>query len=76
MEASLFDRLTERQRSCLRLVGALANSKEIARELGISRHTVDEHIRVAMATLGLSSRYEAARALAAHEGRRTPSTIE
>lgn len=67
MDVSAFDRLTERQRTCLRLVGTLANSKEIAIQLGISRHTVDEHIREAMTTLGLTSRQAAARALAAYE---------
>ncbi len=61
-------RLTESQRACLRRVLMHMSSKDIARELGISPHTVDQRLRVAMQTLGATSRVEAARMLAAHEG--------
>ncbi|MFN3592504.1 MAG: response regulator transcription factor [Thermaurantiacus sp.] len=44
-------------------------SKEIARELGISPHTVDGHLRGALQRLGLQSRIEAALLLAAVEDR-------
>ncbi|MEP9357431.1 helix-turn-helix transcriptional regulator [Sphingomonas sp. KR3-1] len=75
MDSSAFDRLTERQKECLRLVAAPANSKRIARELGISSHTVDEHIRGALATLAVSDRMEAARAFLAYEGGRPPQML-
>ena len=67
-----FKRLTARQRQCLRLVAAPATSKQIARELGISSHTVDEHIREALATLGVPDRQEAARLFLAFEGGQRP----
>jgi DNA-binding CsgD family transcriptional regulator len=75
VEPSAFNRLTGRQKQCLRLVASPATSKQIARELGISSHTVDEHVREAMATLGAADRMEAARLLLAHEGGRTPQTL-
>lgn len=67
VDPTAFNRLTARQQQCLRLVAAPATSKQIARELGISSHTVDQHIREALATLGLSDRMEAARRFVAHE---------
>jgi DNA-binding CsgD family transcriptional regulator len=59
--------LTPGQKACLRLVMQHLSSKEIARELGISPHTVDMRIKRANAALGVSTRFEAARALAACE---------
>lgn len=53
-------RLTAGQRACLDLVDDHATSKEIARELGISRHTVDARLRGAIQVLGVTSRREAA----------------
>lgn len=61
------DRLTERQKDCLRLVGQGYTSKEIGRRLGISPATVDNHIRPALETLGVEGRAEAARLLLAAE---------
>lgn len=64
-------RLTAGQRACLDLVDDHATSKEIARQLGISRHTVDARLRQAIQILGVSSRREAAiiwRAAANAEG--------
>jgi DNA-binding CsgD family transcriptional regulator len=61
------EQLTERQRDCLRLVLSGHNSKGIARLLGISPLTVDQHIKAAIRILRVSSRGEAARMLAAHE---------
>ncbi len=57
-------KLTDGQRDCLRLVLAHNSSKEIARQLGVSPHTVDQRLRVATRTLGVGSRFEAARLLA------------
>ena len=62
------DRLNEGQRDCLRLVLAHLTSKEIARELGVSPHTVDQRLRTAMRILDAQSRFEAARVFAAFDG--------
>jgi len=63
-----FEKLTEGQRECLRLVLAHKSSKEIARLLGKSRFTIDKRIERALQTLGVESRTEAALLLARHEG--------
>ena len=68
MDADRIARLSEGQRECLRMVLRPMSSKEIARALGISRHTVDQRLRLAMRTLDVANRIEAARALATHEG--------
>lgn len=57
-------RLSEAQLAVLRLVGQHMNSKEIAAELGISPHTVDQRIRTAIRLLGVARRQEAARMVA------------
>ncbi|MEN2787071.1 sigma factor-like helix-turn-helix DNA-binding protein [Sphingomonas qilianensis] len=67
MTDAQFDRVTELQRECLRLVLTRHNSKEIAQVLGISPVTVDKRIGRAVSTLGVATRFEAARLLAAHE---------
>jgi DNA-binding CsgD family transcriptional regulator len=56
--------LTQGQLDCLRLVAQHLSSKEIAAELGISPHTVDQRIRHALQTLGVSRRSQAARIVA------------
>jgi len=58
--AARVSRLTPGQRACLELVDDHATSKEIARQLGISRPTVDARLRQAIQILGVSSRREAA----------------
>lgn len=68
-----FDRVTEPQRDCLRLVLTRRNSKEIALALGISPHTVDKRLERAIATLGATSRFDAARILAEHEAQPVPA---
>jgi DNA-binding CsgD family transcriptional regulator len=60
--------LTDGQRDCLRLVYQHMTSKDIARVLGVSPHTVDMRLRTAMRTLDVQSRIEAARALIFAEG--------
>lgn len=65
-EAGL-SRLSEGQRACLRMVFQHMSSKDIARELKISPHTVDQRIRIAMGHLGASSRVDAAKLLTLHE---------
>lgn len=49
-------RLSSRQASCIALVAKGFSSKEIARELGISPSTVDNHISAAMHAVGLANR--------------------
>lgn len=55
------------QRECLRLVFMHMSSKDIARALNISSHTVDQRLKIACRHLGVSTRIEAARMFAAFE---------
>jgi DNA-binding CsgD family transcriptional regulator len=55
--------LTTAQISCLELVAENLTSKEIAAELGISRHTVDQRVRGALRKLGVENRRQAVRLL-------------
>ena len=55
--------LTHRQRQCVQL-SVMMTDKEIARELGLSPHTVSLHIRAAMKKLGVGNRKAAQRAIA------------
>ena len=61
-------KLTDGQLDCLRLVGEHFSSKEIAAELGISPHTVDQRIRQSLQTLGVARRSQAARLVAQAPG--------
>ncbi len=61
-------RLSSGQLVCLRLVDQHLSSKEIAAELSISSHTVDQRIRGALHILGVERRSQAARMVAAHGG--------
>src|SRR3954470_5440378 len=67
MDADPIAKLSEGQRDCLRMVLMPMSSKEIARALNISRHTVDQRLRLAMGILGASNRIEAARIFAQAE---------
>jgi DNA-binding CsgD family transcriptional regulator len=64
-------RLTEKQKECLRLVALNFSTKEIARQIGRSDHTVDQRIREALRILEVGDRRTAARILADEEGRGT-----
>lgn len=55
--------LTDAERDCLRLVFQHMTSKDIARQLGVSPHTVDMRLRQAIRKLEVTNRIEAARAL-------------
>jgi DNA-binding CsgD family transcriptional regulator len=68
MMAARVARLTPGQLDCLRLVDGHLNSKEIAVELDISPHTVDQRIRQALGILGVERRTQAARIVARHAG--------
>src|SRR5881398_3467887 len=61
-------RLSSGQLDCLLLVDQLLSSKEIAAELNISPHTVDQRIRQALAILGVERRAQAARIVARYKG--------
>src|SRR6476646_643325 len=61
-------RLTPAQLDCLRLVDQHLSSKEIAAELKISPHTVDQRIRQALGILGVERRSQAARIVAQVRG--------
>lgn len=67
--------LTDGQRDCLRLVYQHMTSKDIARVLNVSPHTVDMRLRTAMKTLGVPSRIEAARLLVIDEGSGDPGAL-
>jgi DNA-binding CsgD family transcriptional regulator len=62
------ERLTAGQLDCLKLVDQHLSSKEIAAELGISSHTVDQRIRQALHILGVERRSQAARLVSRHSG--------
>jgi DNA-binding CsgD family transcriptional regulator len=62
------ERLTTSQKACLRLVLLQMSSKDIAKRLGTSPHTVDNHIKTAIQRLGVATRAEASLQLAAFEG--------
>ncbi len=57
-------RLTRRQREVAELAATGATIEEIARHLGISPHTVRQHLRDAYRLLDVGNRVELARALA------------
>lgn len=65
--SDLVAQLTDGQRDCLRLVYRHMTSKDIARALDISPHTVDMRLRTAMKTLAVASRIDAARLLVESE---------
>ena len=64
MAAERVARLSAGQLDCLRLVDQHLSSKEIAVELGISPHTVDQRIRGALQILQVERRTQAARIVA------------
>src|ERR1700710_1578281 len=59
--------LTPRERECLRLVDQHLSSKQIARQLGMSKTSVDTYCNRARRKLGVGDRYAAARLLAARD---------
>jgi DNA-binding CsgD family transcriptional regulator len=61
-------KLSSGQLACLQLVDQHLSSKEIAQELGISPHTVDQRMRGALHILGVDRRSQAARMVAQAAG--------
>lgn len=72
MSSERFAALSRRERECLRLVAQALSSKEIAARIGLSPHTVDDHLRSAKRTLEAPDRRAAARMLVEYEARSTP----
>jgi DNA-binding CsgD family transcriptional regulator len=68
MKIEAINDLSERQKQCLRHLYQNLSVKEIALELGLSPHTVNEHLRQARRTLGVSRSMQAARLLVRAEG--------
>jgi len=66
--------LTEREKETLRLLLAGHDAKSIARELGLSVHTVNERLRDSRRKLGVASSREAARLLA-QSGQPAPKSL-
>ncbi|MDP3661169.1 helix-turn-helix transcriptional regulator [Phenylobacterium sp.] len=73
MTADRVELLTPRERECLRLVDQHLSSKQIARELGMSKNSVDTYCDRARRKLGVDDRYAAAKLLAARE--RDPAVL-
>lgn len=67
--------LSERQRQCLALVACGYTSKEIARELGLSPSTIDNHLAQAVMRLGCSSRAVAAKIYLAKQTVVSPDVV-
>ena len=53
--------LTERQQQCLEGYLARKTAKQIGRELGITHHAVEQHLKAARRKLGVADTAEAAR---------------
>jgi DNA-binding CsgD family transcriptional regulator len=69
-------KLTQGQRDCLRLVGQYLSSKEIARVLDISPHTVDQRLKRATALLEVPTRFDAARLFMRHNDVATAPALD
>ncbi len=67
MPASPLDQLSERQRAYLRLVHEHRTSQEIGFLVGASGRAVDKQLQKAKDSLGVTSRFEAARLLVENE---------
>ncbi|WP_313553099.1 helix-turn-helix transcriptional regulator [Brevundimonas sp.] len=63
------DDLTARQAECLRLAGEGLSSRQIARRLGVSARTVDDHILLGCRWLGVRTRVQAVALLAKNDRR-------
>ncbi len=71
--ATRVERLSAKERACLRLVARRLSSKEIAAELGIAKTSVDTYCDRARVKLGVANRNEAARLVVAALGPGPPA---
>jgi len=62
------EKLTDREKECLRRWLEHKTAKEIALELGVSHHAVEKRLKMARTKLGVATSLEAARLLAEAEG--------
>lgn len=62
------ERLSEREKDCLRRFLRHQTAKEMALEIGISHHAVEKRLKMARTKLGVATSLEAARLLGASEG--------
>jgi DNA-binding CsgD family transcriptional regulator len=60
-------KLSDAQRECLRLVDRHLTSKEIAIQMRVSHHTINQRLERACKQLGVATRKEAARLLAVYD---------
>jgi DNA-binding CsgD family transcriptional regulator len=67
MQRAGIERLTERQKECLRLLYARYEAKQIASQLGISHDRVHQHFKAARERLRVQRSMEAARLLCEFE---------
>jgi DNA-binding CsgD family transcriptional regulator len=65
------DRLTDREKDCLRRLLRHQTAKEMAIDMGISPHAIEKRLKMARTKLGVSSSLQASRLLAAREGYQT-----
>jgi len=68
MDPSRLDKLSERQKECLRLVYQNYDAKQIGRKLSISPNTVNRHLQDARLVCGTSRSMDIAILLVKHEG--------
>jgi len=59
--------LTNKQRQCIQGILDLKSAKEIARDLGTSRHAVEQHLKAVRKKFNTTDSFEAARRFAAQE---------
>ncbi|HBI20131.1 helix-turn-helix transcriptional regulator [Sandaracinobacter neustonicus] len=69
------DLLSERERECLRLLLHPMRAKEIARALGLSVHTVHDHLKSARRKLDAGDSLSAAQILRAYEAGHSPQSV-
>lgn len=70
-----FDRLSPRQRQCLRLVYRLRSTKQISKETGLRIGTIDTYITGAIKILDATDRRHAAELLHAYEQQMADSIV-
>ncbi|MGY4398787.1 DNA-binding CsgD family transcriptional regulator [Sphingomonas sp. UYAg733] len=74
MTEDRLDQLSARQIECLRLVGQGKRTKDIARFLGRSHHTIHREIENATRLLGAATRFDAAELVRTHRSRLQPGS--